>query len=223
MLRARLRRLIADDRAGQSGYTLVELIVAAGVFFIFVAILMTSIVSFTKGITRTEVTAEATNEGFVMFQTMDRQIRYADAINFPGNGSSGARYIEFRTQGATSISGVTTCTQWKWDKVKQILQVRSWPDLAGSTATPWATKLRNVIDSTATGYPFAMTPASMTGSTMQQLVLTVNAGNPDTGANTALSTTFVARNSSITSPSNSDSNSDGASDSPVCLSTGTRP
>jgi hypothetical protein len=60
-------------------------------------------------------------------------------------------------------------------------------------------------------------------STLQQMVLSITAGNTLPGNTTLASVGFVARNSSLSSPSNFDSNGDGNSDNPVCYPAGVRP
>jgi len=53
--------------------------------------------------------------------------------------------------------------------------------------------------------------------------LTLQAGDPVIGGETSIDAVFVARNSSLLSPSNIDVNNDGNSDNPVCRPTGSRP
>jgi len=60
-------------------------------------------------------------------------------------------------------------------------------------------------------------------STQQQLRLTLESGDAAIGGETSIDSVFVARNSSVLSPSNVDVNNDGNSDNPVCRPTGSRP
>ncbi|MFT2815220.1 hypothetical protein [Leifsonia sp. A12D58] len=197
---------------------------AIGVFMVFIAMILTTTVTLAQSASRTQITAEASNAALTVFGSFDRQARYADAINFPGDGATGgSRYIEFRTPGNSSASGVTTCTQWRFVRTLGVLQSRSWSDVPGTPLPRFTTKLTNMIDDGGAGYPFELTPASLNGSIMQQLTVILHSGNAYVNAGAAMSTTFVARNSSTDSPSNKDENNDKVSDTPVCTVTGNRP
>lgn len=206
----------------ESGFTIVELLVAMAVFSIFIIILISSIIGVTRVSSRAQLLAQSSGSVLSAFQMFDRQIRYANAINFPGT-SNGYRYIEFRTGADATSDGQVLCTQWRFDPTKSVIQMRTWPDVTGATATAWATKITKVVDLGGATYPFQMLPATNTGSAMQQLVLTVSSGTALVTPGAAISSTFVARNSSTSSPSNSSTVVAGASDTPVCLSTGNRP
>jgi prepilin-type N-terminal cleavage/methylation domain-containing protein len=219
----RLQRRIANLRSEASGFSLVELIVAMGIFAIFMAIFMSAMVNLTRGATRAQLTAESSTSVLRVFQNLDRQVRYADAINLPGPaaGSSGARYVEFRTsEPSASGADISWCTQWRFLPAERRIETRRWHESTpGSTTTGWSTKAINVVDQGGAGYPFTMLPAETTGGpTKQRLVLTLSAGNESMGAGAATTTTYVARNSSIQSVSNSMNPAD-----LVCNRTGLRP
>ena len=75
--------------------------------------------------------------------------------------------------------------------------------------------MTNVANDGGSTYPFNMLPATNNGSAMQELVLTIDAGNTVVkGA--AIQSTFVARNTTIQSPSNTDDLVNGTSDTPIC-------
>ena len=220
-LRDRLR--VTGDR--DSGFTLMELIVAMGIFTIFIALFLAAVVSLARGTVKAQLTTETASGISVVFQNIDRQVRYADSINFPGTGPSGAVYIEFRTPAASTKENITRCTQWRFLVSQNRLESRQWNDVTGAVRPAWQTKLTNVIAVGGATYPFEMVPATLTGTSKQQLVLTINAGNPNgvDKAGSAVVTRFVARNSSLKSPSNSDSITAGASNTPVCIAPGDRP
>lgn len=210
---------------GEVGFSLIELVVAISLFSVFIALFLTAVVTLIRGTEQVTSTSEASSKSLIVFQNIDRQVRYADSINFPGDGSSGARYIEYRLPASSAPSGITTCYQWRFVPSTGQIQLRQWHDTVGSTPGSWSTKLTtatapSVADPT---YPFELIPATPGGSAKQQFVLTLNAGSPSYEAKADVTSTFVARNSSGTSPSNVDSNGDGASDTPVCLATGDRP
>ena len=215
-----------EGRLGSDeGFSLVELMIAVVIFGIFMTILVTSIVGVTRASTRASVIANTATGALSVFQGMDRQIRYADSINYPGKSAAGISYVEFRTPATSSATGSTLCTQYSFNPTTKVIQSRTWPDAPSATATPWVTGVSNIVDDGGAFYPFRLIAATNAGSQMQQLVLTIDGGNsPIAGA--AISTTFVARNSSIKSPSNASVNTANVSDTPVCLSdlgTGARP
>jgi prepilin-type N-terminal cleavage/methylation domain-containing protein len=208
-----LRRLLRRGRTAESGFTLIELLVAMGLFTIFISVFLASVVALIRGTSQAKITAETSSKALVVFQNIDRQVRYADAINAPGDGLSGARYIEYRLPAESAADGKTTCYQWRFVPSTGQIQTRYWFDLPGATATPWATKLTSAQAPAVpdANYPFELIPASPSGSAKQQFVLTINAGNPGYDAKADVTSTFVARNSSQSSPNS------------VCLSTGARP
>ena len=191
----------------ESGFTLIELVFAMLILSIFLTIVVSSVVAVTGATTKTQVTAQSTSAELAVFQRFDRQIRYADAIAAPGVGTLGDRYLEFRTPADSDPSGKTTCTQWRFDPVARTISSRHWVDVQGTSpvipwvATTWETDLTNVATNSGAGYPFSLTPASYQGSAMQQLVLTLHAGNGAIDGAT-VSTTFVARNSNTKTQDN---------------------
>lgn len=217
----RARRRFASE---QSGFSLIELIVAMGIFSIFIAIFTVSVANLARGTSRAQTTAEASSGVLIVFQNLDRQVRYANAVNRPGLGSSGARYIEFRRdKPILGAADVSTCTQWRFLPAEGRVEMREWEEMDVSTTTAWATKVTGVIDRGGVTYPFDMIPASVSGATKQQMLLTLDAGNDATGAGASITSGFVARNSSVASISNKDVNGDGQSDTLVCARTGLRP
>jgi prepilin-type N-terminal cleavage/methylation domain-containing protein len=221
----RIRRVLLARRADRldGGFTMIELMIALAVFSIFLVVVMTSIISITKASTKTQVTAQSSSAELATFQRMDHEIRYADSINFPGTGApSGDMYIEFDTPASATPSKIALCTQWRFDPTARVVQVRQWNNVTGATApSTWQTLLSNVANDGGANYPFQMLPATRTGSTTEQLVLTLDTGNTSVkGA--AIISNFVARNSSIQSTSNTDDVVPGTSDVPICPA-GVRP
>jgi prepilin-type N-terminal cleavage/methylation domain-containing protein len=225
-----MRRLTAlRERArDDAGFSLLELIVALGVFSLFIAVAITTFSTIGNSVVTARSRANSATGVLDVFQTMDRQVRYADSINFAGLGASGDAYVEFQVPAKATTTGVATCTQWRYVPsngtvgVPGTIGYRRW-NLGGTPPTGWQIKATDV-DGAATGtYPFSLTPATAGVSTLQQLVLSVTAGNTLPGNTTLASVGFVARNSSLNSPSNFDSNGDGNSDTPVCFPAGVRP
>ena len=207
---ARVRRARAE---AQDGFTLVELMIAMMVFSIFLVIVVTSILGLTKSASRIQVAAVSSNQELAVFASLDRQIRYADGVNAQGTGSSGSIYIEFRTPSDSTPTHTTVCSQWRYDPTAQTLASRSWTDGNLGSATSWNVMLSNVANDGGANYPFQFVNASATGSSMEEMILTMDAGNASVkGA--AISSTFVARNSAVTA-----SNPGGS----ICPAAGSRP
>lgn len=213
------------EEARDGGMSVIELITAMGIFTVVLAVFLGGLVTMARGTTRATQVADTSDSLRATFQAMDRQIRYASSINRPGTGASGAWYVEFI---ATELpdSQDPLCTQWRFDPTAQTLAYRTWRDTPSSTVTPWHTAAHGVsYDSSSGQRPFTFTPASGTHY-RQQLTVVVNIGPgavPGAEVTGDVSTVFVARNSSETSPSNPDANGDGASDAPVCTSHLSRP
>ncbi len=197
-----------------SGFSLVELMVAMLIFSVFLAIVTSSVVSITRASTKVQTTARTTSQELVVFQRLDREVRYSDAINFPGVGAtSGYMYIEFRIPASSTVNNVTLCTQWRYVQSTGSIQSRTWPDTATPTFSNWDTEMTNVYNDGGPTYPFMLTPA--TGQGKQLLTLTLDSGNTAVRG-TAIQSVFIARNSSVQSPSNADVHVAGVSDSPIC-------
>jgi prepilin-type N-terminal cleavage/methylation domain-containing protein len=216
-----LRRRAAERQNTDSGLTLIEVVVAMVILSIFMSLFLGAVISLTRGTTQVRAAAESTSGTLLVFQNIDRQVRYADAINYPGPGlSTGYRYIEFRTPASSTPTNETTCNQWRYLPNLKRIETRRWIDTPGSVPTAWSTKLTNVIDTPVVTYPFAMQPAA--SENKQKLLLTIDAGLPGTAAPTAIETVFVARNSSPSSVTNT-AGPDGQSVQMVCTRTGLRP
>lgn len=219
-MRAALRQARGDER--DSGITTVELIVAMGIFVTVIAIFMSGVVMMTNNAVRSTVTVNAGDSARLVIQRFDKQVRYADAINLPGAGTLGRQYIEFRTPATVAKSGVTTCTQWRWDPTTKLMEMRSWADGA-AVLPPFVSVAKGIVaDPSVTKYPFAMDLATPVHP-RQEVTLSLLVTGAE-GAKVSASSSFVARNSSVESISNVDSPpADGVSDNPVCWKTGVRP
>lgn len=205
-------------RRRDDGYTLVELMVALGIFSFVVAIFMAGVVVMTRNTALTSARVEAQSELRTAFQRLDKQVRYADAVNLPGAGSSGAIYVEFRTPATVAASGVTTCTQWRYVPSTGVVQARTWEQSA--TALPgFGTVITDVSGPSA---PFTLTVADPEHP-RQSLSVRFEVDNAKVDTTIVSESSFVARNSGVDSPGNADTNGDGISDLPACWRTGVRP
>lgn len=217
-----MRRLIRCLRRDDRGVTLVELIVAMGIFTTVVSVVLTGMVMMTRGTVRAGSQTDAMNASRVAFERLDRQVRYAEAINAPGTSGAGAQYVEFRIAGSVAQNGQPRCYQWRYDPSAKTLAYRVWDDLAGVTP-PGFTVVARQVQAAPSGYsapyPFAFTPAS-TSQAHQSLSLRLRIGASIAKVTVDTTTSFAARNSSTDSQTNLLSGTQSAA--PVCLSVATR-
>src|SRR5690349_12465825 len=90
-----------------SGFTLVEMIVAMGIFAMLLAIFATAVQSFSKSTVRALRTSDQTTQARVVFDLFDKQVRAASAISIPA--LSGVDwYVEYLDE----TGAASTCTQW---------------------------------------------------------------------------------------------------------------
>ena len=223
-LRRVLRRRIDESRS-DNGMTLVELIVAMGIFTVVVSVFMAGIVVMTKSTARAQAVGDSGDAALKIFQRFDKQVRYASSINGAGAGATaGTYYVEYLVS-AVVANQSPVCYQWQYSTANRTLAVRSWKDVAPRTPTAWSTVATNVRNdlSNVAERPFVFTAADPI-NLRQQLSIHLDIGPGPAGSaarkGAAIDSNFVARNSSAGSPSNKDSNLDGLSDTPVCDTAG---
>ncbi|MBC3761964.1 PulJ/GspJ family protein [Quadrisphaera oryzae] len=187
---------------GDEGVTLVETLVAMSIFSVVLTIFMAAVLSMTTSTGRVNATTDAGDGVRAAFLRLDRQVRYADAINQPVQSSSGSWYVEFRTS-QRADGQPTLCTQWRFDPSAQVLQLRSWAD-GQAPASAFQTITTDVLPpETAGSSPFVVEKADADHAN-QKLTVAVSAGS-GSGAyagRASMQTSFVARNSSMSSASN---------------------
>lgn len=213
---------VSTEPTRDGGVTLVELIVSMGIFTVLVAVVMGGVVMMSRSTVRSDVTVTADDGLRTAFQRLDRQVRYAEAVNFPGDGAQGRRYVEFRVSAAVSATGKATCTQWRWEPTSGTLDRRTWEDRAGVPVPAFGTVISHVqppSDGVIATYPFELLKATA-DNPRQRLVVRLRAGDSTVGNPVEQRTVFVARNSSTNSLTNSDTRVPGVSDIPVCMAGG---
>jgi type II secretory pathway pseudopilin PulG len=169
------------------------MLVAMGLMSILIAIFMAGIVQMTKSAVRVQNVNNSTDEARRAFDRLDRQLRYASAVNTPGK-TGNDWYVEF----LTTATGTATaqCTQWRLVNSTHQLQYRTWA-VASATASGWTTVASNVVNNPATQPPFTLTAADTT-YTKQQVALYLKVSNGQPGG-AEVSARFIARNSSTAS------------------------
>ena len=214
-MRARLRRL---RREHEAGFTLVELVVAMGIFTVLMTLVLTAVVGLARTTARVQNVADASDQLRTAFLTMDRQVRYADAVNFPGRTRAAAAeawWVETHTS-AVAPGAQATCTQWRFTASSGRLERRTWPDGAFAGRSPWRTVASQLLPDPGAP-PFVLVRADTT-YTQQELDVHLRSGRSDTvtGGRSGLDSRFVARNSSVSSRGNADSDANLVSDDPTC-------
>lgn len=213
------------------GFSLPELLVAMLILTVVSSVFMAGIIQMSRNTVQSEITVDAADSVRRVFQRLDKEMRYADAVNFPGTSGTGRRYLEFRVPAVAARTGVTTCVQWRWDPATERLESRTWAETAG-TLPAFGTVATDVVLGTDPAtpdpndppypYPFGLVPASPDHP--RQAVTFRLQTRADVGVRDIQSQSlFVARNSTVDSPGNTDTNGDGVSDSPACWRAGIRP
>ena len=208
---ARARRGPARD----SGVSLVELLVAMSIFVVVIGVFMSGVVSMTRVTARAQGVSDSETAARRVMDRFDKQVRYSTAVNSAGFGAAGTTgplYVEYLVP-AQASDGSPYCAQWRYDPTARTVALRTWTDSVTPSPSAWsilATNVRNI----ATNPPFVLTFASLS-LVSQELTVTLDIG-PAARAGVLVSTTYVARNTSVNTTSNTDANGDLASDSPVC-------
>lgn len=205
-IRSAIRADKTDGRDG--GVTMVELIIGIGIFMIFMAVMMSTVAAMTRAINRADSVALTSSQVLNAFQSLDRGVRYSDAVSTPGTGALGYVYVEFHLSALSSPTGVATCTQWRYVPATNTLASRHWNDVTTPSYSGWTIWVTNVVNKGA-GYPFVLIPANSIYPKQQQLQFTLSTGTASSDVSTE-TTTFTAKNSSNTSTSD-------------CSATGNRP
>jgi hypothetical protein len=117
--------------------------------------------------------ADAIDQIRVVVQKLDKSVRYANAINTPGAGAtSGTLYVEWRIGNLTGATNYDqTCTQWRFDSVKGLLQSRTWVEGQSGSVTAWFTQATGISQNGSNSVLSAPVSAATGagGQTKQQL------------------------------------------------------
>jgi prepilin-type N-terminal cleavage/methylation domain-containing protein len=188
-----LSRCTPKRLQAEAGFTLIELMIS----IILLAVVSTAFLAATnsvyKGIHKEQGIANALDGNRRALQVLDKQVRYASAINTPGV-VAGAFYIEYLwTKTSTIAQDTPTCTQWKLTTDDK-LQYRSWKSGVPQASTlPFTTVDTSVINDPVSRPPFKLLPSSENGVSMQYQRLQVDlVAARDTGSvNTASTLTAL--------------------------------
>jgi hypothetical protein len=146
---------------------------------ILLAVVSTSFLAATNamysGIHKQQGITDAADGNRRAFELLDKQVRYASAINTPGTAADGNFYVEYMWSKSDGSIDTLTCSQWRLNPTTDVLQWRSW--VAGTTPSPtpaFTTVDTGVINNPSTQPPFSLQPPTVQGATMQYQALDVN-------------------------------------------------
>jgi type II secretory pathway pseudopilin PulG len=186
----RILRPVTPEPDSEAGFTLVEVLVSAGVFSVVLLVFASGMMQMYRSVNKTEALNVAQAQLHLAFQRLDAEVRYASAIAEPSSTPDGHGdwYVEY-------VGAPGTCTQLKLDTARQRLQRRDWP-AAAVPGTGWRDLATGVQVS---GPPFVLTEAGDDPSGHHRLTVTLTAVAGRTADATARATavTFTALNSSV--------------------------
>ncbi|HWS35213.1 MAG TPA: prepilin-type N-terminal cleavage/methylation domain-containing protein [Actinoplanes sp.] len=131
--------------AGDQGFSLIEVMMAATIMTFVLAIALTGIVQFYSDTNKTQQTAEARDQLDISFRRLDRELRYATWVSTPGK--VGTRwYVEYAMP--DDAAGDRPCRQIILNNGQLILAAWNLPATASTSQTVLAT---GVTADTATG------------------------------------------------------------------------
>jgi prepilin-type N-terminal cleavage/methylation domain-containing protein len=179
----------ADD-----GFTLIELLVAMALFSILLAIFASATTIMLKDVRRQDRLSDDADGARRVVQQLDKQIRYANAVNTPGATADGTVWVEWQ-QGNKGQQ--QTCVQWRL-RPDGNMQYRTWqPILSGSgtvTPTGWVSRA-NHISPPASGAVFSLAPTvAASNASKQQLTIKFRAIQGSPAVSKATQVTLTALN-----------------------------
>lgn len=179
------------EASGDDGFSLVELLVAMGIFSVVLIVSMTGIISVTSNLRKVTNQRDAMDQTMRIMTRLDKEVPYATAISPPGQVGSDW-YFEYET----TLAGTDTCDQWRLVAATDLVQHRTWTN-GGTPPTTWETVGTNIVNDPTTQKPFAL-QTSAQDSTLIREVLSVDLFAQRGGQSTGYAETketFVARNS----------------------------
>jgi type II secretory pathway pseudopilin PulG len=185
-VRRRVNRLGATLDAGVS---LLEVVVSMSIMGMVMAVFTTGFLAMYSSANRTEAISIAQSQANLVFQRLDKEIRYATAISEPSDVGPDF-YVEYLT---TTPTGAATCTQLRLDTTDPTnakLRLRTWPQ--GSQPPAWGTSAV-LASNLGSAQPFYT--ADNPNFQRLSLKLQVAAGSGGTASKARTEITFTALNS----------------------------
>ncbi|HVA60084.1 MAG TPA: prepilin-type N-terminal cleavage/methylation domain-containing protein [Mycobacteriales bacterium] len=195
----RARRWPGEQPAGDEGFTLIELLVSMIILSIFMGVVTDAVVQMSRGTLKVEAINASADQLDTAFLRLDKEIRYAAAINPPGQVGADW-YVEFQS----TYTGAPVCTQLRLDGASQQLQQRTWAEnVSPVSPSPWQALAFHVVNNPATQPPFTFSPTDATFLHQQLKIYLLDTTGPGSSATTSVtSITFSALNASPTAVTN---------------------
>jgi prepilin-type N-terminal cleavage/methylation domain-containing protein len=176
----RLMKLTSDGKghtrlAAADGFTIIELMIS----MILLAVVSTSFLAATNsiynGIHKQQGVVDASDGNRRALELLDKQVRYASAINAPATAADGNFYVEYQWSKSDNSTDTLTCSQWRLNPTTDVLQWRSWRSGTVPSVVPaWTTVDTGVVNVPSTAPPFALLPTTQNGVVMQYQELGLN-------------------------------------------------
>lgn len=184
MTRALRRVRCTDDE----GFTLVELIVAMTILVVFFAVFSTIATKVFSTTRKQQTRSASVDVSRNVLQVLDRQVRYANAVNTPVTTGDGTQWVEWRTG---SIGKQQTCYQWRVTPTG-LAQYRTWLP-PSAVAKPWATAGSQIGSRSGAPIFAVVDPSAPAEQSRQKLTVSflAGAGSGRDGAPTRVSLTAL--------------------------------
>jgi Tfp pilus assembly protein PilW len=142
-----------------AGDTLIETMIVMIIFTLILGIITSAIVTMMKQVDKQSGLADNLGNARKAIETLDGEIRFANAITTPGTVASGDQYVEFQTLATNVALQPQICTQWRYHVANHSLQFRSWqvPTTGVGTPSVWTTTALS-ISPVLPNAVFAFTP-----------------------------------------------------------------
>lgn len=199
-----LRSRISDRHAraeadAQSGYSIIELLVAMGIFAVVLSIATAGMLGMTKSMRKVANTNDAARQLDRSMKLLGRQVPFAQDISWPSQTGSDW-YVSYDI---TDVNGTLQCYQWRLVAATDLLQYTTWPATSSVTKT-WVTMSTGVINDPTTQQPFTLTPAAGTNSVNHEELavdlFSSRGGNPP--GKSEVQAVLVGANSDVNSSTN---------------------
>lgn len=157
--------LLRRFRQGDSGLTLVELLVASGLAVVVLTLVGTFMVSSFSAQDRVATTGEATSSAQLAMRQLESGLRSASAVGVFAGNTSESQLLVARTETGTG-SHSYACEAWYYDDVAKAIFHTSF---TGQSTWPWGSSITNWID-LGSGLTTAIDVGGIVGDTLTWLL-----------------------------------------------------
>jgi prepilin-type N-terminal cleavage/methylation domain-containing protein len=145
-------------RAGDDGYSLIEVITAMAVLSVLLLVFGRAVMLMTSTTSRVIGNTNSATQVRQATDVLSRQLAVAGATNTPvWDSTSGKWYLEFQTD-AVLAGKDSTCTRWRYTPATGVVDYQTWSTVA-LVGSSWFTVARNVVNDPVTQPPFTVYPS----------------------------------------------------------------